>query len=142
MAVIQFGATGWITKRLGEGRTAIMAIAVAIAGCVVYALIPEGWMVFLIQPLVSPQVLVFPALNALMSRAVSPTEQGALQGTVGSMMALGSVGGPLILSQTLAHFTEPNAAIYFPGAAFILAAMLMSVALIVLTVEVRRRHAL
>lgn len=139
MAVVQFVFTGPIIKRLGEANTAIMGITVAILGCIAYAFIPFAWMVFVVQPLVSLQALTFPSVNALMSRRVAPTEQGALQGTMGSMTALGSVFGPVLLTQTLATFTEEGAPVYFPGAAFMLAAVLMGVSLLMLIAELNRQ---
>jgi DHA1 family tetracycline resistance protein-like MFS transporter len=145
MFLIQYLGTGWIMRRLGDTGTAFLAMSVAIAGCIGYAFIPYGWMVFLLQPLVSPQALAFPAQNTILSKRVAANEQGALQGTMGSMTALGSVFGPLLLTQTLATYTEPGAPVYFPGAAFLLAAGLMSVglvALIVVTARERRRLAL
>lgn len=139
MALVQFNLTGPIIKRLGEAKTALLAMCVAIGGCIAYAFIPYGWMVFVVQPLVSLQALVFPSINALISRRVSASEQGALQGVMGSMTALGSMFGPVMLTQTLAHFTEENAPIYFPGAAFALAGMLMAVSLVALSLELGRQ---
>ena len=92
-----------------------------------------------IQPLVSLQALVFRSVNGLISGRVGPNEQGAVQGVIGSMVALGSVFGPLLLTQTLAYFTETGAPVYFPGAAFLLAALLMAFSLIALTLELGRQ---
>lgn len=139
MALVQFVLTGPVIARLGEATAARLAMAIAIAGCITYAFIPYGWMAFLVQPLVSLQALVFPSINALISRRVAPHEQGAIQGVLGSMVALGSVFGPLMLTQTLAYFTGGGAPVYFPGAAFLLAAALMVVSLISLTLELGRQ---
>jgi DHA1 family tetracycline resistance protein-like MFS transporter len=95
-------------------------------------------MVFVIQPLVSLQMLIYPTISALISRRVSATEQGALQGVMGSMVALGSVFGPLLLTQVMAAYTEPGAAIRFPGAAFLVAGAIMAVSLVWLSLELRR----
>jgi DHA1 family tetracycline resistance protein-like MFS transporter len=138
MFLIQFIGTGWITSRIGDVRTAMLAMTVAMLGCIAYAFIPFAWMVFLIQPLVSPQALVFPTTNAMMSKRAAANEQGSLQGTVGGLTALGSVFGPLVLTQVLAHYTEPGAPVYFPGAAFLLAAALMGISLIALVVATVR----
>lgn len=140
MALVQFVLTGPITKRIGEANTAIASVCVSMLGCVAYAFIPFGWLVFLVQPFVSLQALCFPSFNALVSRRVSASEQGALQGVMGSMSALGSVFGPVLLTQTLAAFTEPGASVYFPGAAFILAAALMAVSLAALISELNRQR--
>lgn len=139
MALVQFVLTGPVIARLGEAKTALLAMCIAIMGCIAYAFIPFGWMVFMVQPLISLQALVFPSINALISRRVAANEQGSLQGVMGSMTALGSVFGPVMLTQTLAAFTEDSAPIYFPGAAFILAATLMLVSLVALSLELGRQ---
>lgn len=139
MAFVQFVLTGPIIARLGEARAAMMAMGFAIVGCFAQALVSEGWMVFVLQPLICLQALSFPTINALISRRVSPREQGALQGVMGSMTALGSVFGPVMLTQVLAAFTESGAPVYFPGAAFVLAGCLMLVSLTALSLELRRQ---
>jgi hypothetical protein len=58
-----------------------------------------------------------------------------------SLMGLGSIFGPLAMTQTLAHFTGPGARHQFPGAVFLLAAGLATLTLIVLLIQVRRRVA-
>jgi len=45
----------------------------------------------------------------------------------------------VMLTQVLAAFTEKGAPIYFPGAAFVLAGMLMIVSLIALSLELGRQ---
>jgi DHA1 family tetracycline resistance protein-like MFS transporter len=138
MAVVQFALTGPIVARVGEANAAKIGMAAAIIGCLSYAIVPDGWMVFCIQPFVSLQMLTFPSINGLISRRVAPTEQGALQGVLGSMTALGSVFGPLMLTQFLAAYTEPGAAHHFPGAAFALSGAIIGMSLIWLAVELRR----
>jgi DHA1 family tetracycline resistance protein-like MFS transporter len=56
-------------------------------------------------------------------------------------MGLCSIIGPLSLTQTLSYFTQPGAPVYFPGAAFVLAATLAGVCLTLLLWQLRRRHA-
>ncbi len=140
MALIQAGVTGRIIGRFGDTRVAFLAVGIAMLGCLAYAFAPAGWIVFVIAPFVALQALAFPTFNAMMSKRVAPDEQGALQGTVGSTVALGSVIGPLILTQVLAYFTEEGAPVYFPGAAFILSAALMLVSLGLLAMWVARHE--
>lgn len=139
MAFVQFVLTGPIIARLGEARAAMLAMSVAVFGCFAQAFVTEGWMIFVLQPLICLQALSFPTVNALISRRVSPSEQGALQGVMGSMQALGSVFGPVMLTQVLAAFTERGAPVYFPGAAFMLAGILMLISLVALSIEIGRQ---
>jgi DHA1 family tetracycline resistance protein-like MFS transporter len=67
-----------------------------------------------------------------MTHRVSEREQGALQGAIGSLRSLGFLIGPGLFSWTYAWFINPVRSVhlpgapYFPGAALLFAAMLMS----------------
>jgi DHA1 family tetracycline resistance protein-like MFS transporter len=55
------------------------------------------------------------------------------------MTALANIAGPLLMTQTFAYFTAPDAPVYFPGAAFIAAALLNATGFVVLmSLEGRR----
>jgi DHA1 family tetracycline resistance protein-like MFS transporter len=74
-----------------------------------------------------------------MTQRTPQDAQGELQGGVASVMALANVGGPLLMTQTFAWFTAPDAPVYFPGAAFVVAALINLTAFAVLmSLEVRR----
>lgn len=132
MAVVQLTMIGRIVKRLGEWRTALLGLWMAIAAYVAYAIIPKGWMVFPITLASSLQALCYPALNAMMSARVRGDQQGELQGAVASLSSVAAIVGPFAMTQSLAWFTAPSAPIHFPGAPFILAALLTLIALSVL----------
>lgn len=121
-------------KLLGEWRTALLGLWMAIAAYVAYAVIPKGWMVFPITLGSSLQALCFPALNAMMSSRVRADQQGELQGAVASLTSVAAIVGPFAMTQSLAFFTAPDAPIHFPGAPFVLAALLTLTALSVLKV--------
>ena len=138
MALAQAFVTGRLVKRIGEVKAAMLGLSVGIAVAVAYALITEGWLVFPLTVIGAIQAIAYPALNALMSRNVPANAQGELQGGVASLTSLANVAGPLLMTQTLAYFTSPLAPVYFPGAAFILAALVNVAAL---TLLMTRRHA-
>jgi DHA1 family tetracycline resistance protein-like MFS transporter len=88
-----------------------------------------------------------PSLNSMMSKQLGPERQGELQGGMASVMGLSSILGPWALTETLARFASlgPNAtaarpagAPYFPGAAFVLAALLALISLSILWSQLRR----
>jgi DHA1 family tetracycline resistance protein-like MFS transporter len=70
-----------------------------------------------------------PAVQALMSRAVPPNEQGLLQGALASMTNLTSIVGPPIWTALFGYFVSPAAPVIVPGAAFFAAALVFVVAL-------------
>ena len=75
--------------------------------------------------------LVMPAMNAIMSKEVGPTEQGELQGAVTSVAGLTSIVAPVAMSYLFAYFTGSSAPIYFPGASFVAASLCLVLAAIV-----------
>ena len=65
-----------------------------------------------------------PNTNALMSRRIPSNAQGELQGAVASLLSLGSIVGPVIMTQLFGHFSAPGARPHVPGAAFFFAGLL------------------
>jgi len=128
MAGVQIFVIGRLVARIGELGAAVLGLAWGAAAMLAYALAPQAWIIFAITIVGGLQALSYPALNALMSRAMPPDEQGELQGGVASLSSLATIVGPFVLTQTFAYFAAPGAPIYFPGAAFVLSATLMLVA--------------
>jgi MFS transporter, DHA1 family, tetracycline resistance protein len=128
MAGVQIFVIGRLVARIGELGAAVLGLAWGAAAMLAYALAPQPWIIFAITIVGGLQALSYPALNALMSRAMPPDEQGELQGGVASLSSLATIVGPFVLTQTFAYFAAPGAPIYFPGAAFVLSATLMLVA--------------
>lgn len=60
-----------------------------------------------------------------MARQVTSSEQGELQGALTSLIAATSIVGPPLMTNLFAFFTRPGAPVHFPGAPFLLAALLM-----------------
>lgn len=137
-AVVQGVLVGPIIARLGEGRAALISLGVACLSAIGYAVATEGWMVYALILLGAFQGIAMPAINALMSHEVTPERQGELQGAVASLQGIGSIVGPLAMTQIFAAFTGPRAAIDFPGAPFAVAAALFGIATLLLVLTGRR----
>jgi MFS transporter, DHA1 family, tetracycline resistance protein len=124
LALVQVFLTGRIVKRVGELRAALIGLSFAAFATITYAFVTQPWMIFVMAFVGGPQAIAYPSLNALMSRQIPPNAQGELQGGVASLSSIANVVGPYAMTQTFAHYTAPNAPLYFPGAAFLLAATL------------------
>jgi MFS transporter, DHA1 family, tetracycline resistance protein len=61
-------------------------------------------------------------VQALTTREVLPSEQGELQGSLGSLQSISAVVGPLISATLFARFAPPEADPRIPGMPFIAAA--------------------
>ena len=132
MAISQLFLTGRAVARLGERNAASLGISASVTAYFAYAFATETWMAFAILSLMVISAFVQPSLMAMLSRRATPETQGEVQGIAAMAMGLGSLVAPLLLTGTMAHFTAPNAPVYFPGAAFIVSALFGLVCLLLL----------
>ena len=135
MAAAQMLLVGRMVKRFGERRAVMIGLACATAGFAVYALTRSQWVAFALLLLTALQSVVQPSLMAMMSKRVPANQQGELQGLNASIGAMAAIVAPFLLAQPLAYFTGPHAPVYFPGAAFAVAAVmgLLTIAIIAAT---------
>jgi MFS transporter, DHA1 family, tetracycline resistance protein len=125
-------AQGVLTRVLipwlgGERRAAIVGMAAAVLAYLGYALVTQGWMMYAVGLTTFFFALTYPSMNALASQQIPANAQGELQGAVASLYSLSSIIGPPLLTQIFSRFSDPAAAVYFPGAAFLAAAALTAV---------------
>jgi DHA1 family tetracycline resistance protein-like MFS transporter len=95
------------------------------AGLLLFAFANQGWMMFAILVPYCLGGIAGPALQSILATHIPPNEQGALQGTLTSLMSLTTIIGPLIMNNLFNYFTSPKAPFYFPGIFFLLAAIFM-----------------
>jgi DHA1 family tetracycline resistance protein-like MFS transporter len=139
-AIVQGALTGRLVKRFGERRTALFGVAWGALSFACYAFITQKWMLYPVLAVGGLQGMASPSMNALMSRELGPERQGELQGGMASVMGLSAIFGPLMLTQTLAQFSGPDARVYFPGAAFLLASCLAATCFAVLSWQLARHR--
>jgi MFS transporter, DHA1 family, tetracycline resistance protein len=132
IALSQIFLTGRAVKRFGERDAATIGLVVAICGFVAYAFVQTTLQAFLAMGFIALQSFVQPSLMAMLSRRATPETQGEVQGISSMALGIGSIIGPLVLTQPMAYFTSGAAPFYFPGAAFVAAAMFGAVALVLL----------
>jgi DHA1 family tetracycline resistance protein-like MFS transporter len=108
----------------GERRAAAAGMVAAVVAYLGYALVPEGWMMYVVSLSTAVFALTFPSMNALASRQIPANAQGELQGAVASLYSLSSIFGPPLMTQVFGYFSRPGAAVHFPGASFVTAAIL------------------
>jgi MFS transporter, DHA1 family, tetracycline resistance protein len=122
-------AQGVLTRVLipalgGERRAALAGMAAALVAYLGYALITQGWMMYVVGLTTFLFALTYPSMNALASQRIEATAQGELQGAVACVYSLSAIIGPPLMTGVFAHFSAPTAALHFPGAAFVTAAFL------------------
>jgi DHA1 family tetracycline resistance protein-like MFS transporter len=121
----------FINPKLGNEKSVYIGITLYAVGLFLFAFATSSWMMFVFLIPYCLGGICGPALQSLISVHVPRNEQGELQGSLTSIMSLTSIGGPLMMSWTFAHFTKPGAAYYFPGAAFLLGGVLMLISAVI-----------
>jgi MFS transporter, DHA1 family, tetracycline resistance protein len=125
--VVSAGLVGVTVKRFGERVSLYLGLGLAGAGFVVFGAAPVGWLFLAAIPLNALWSLASAPSQALMTRRVSASEQGELQGALGSLRGMAMILGPGLFSGAFAYFMQP--AHLFPGAPWYLAALLLFAAL-------------
>jgi DHA1 family tetracycline resistance protein-like MFS transporter len=135
MGLAQIFVTGRAIARFGEARTVVIGMVVGGLSVLGYVFVTQAWMVYAIIFFSALQGLVWPSMNALLSRMTDASHQGALQGGMASIASIAAIIGPLAMTQALAFGAEHGE----PGGAFLLAAMLVLIALLIVLFGVVRR---
>lgn len=123
--IVQGGLIRPITARFGERATLLAGSLSGAAGFFIYGVAPEGWIFCLGIPIMAFWGLSGPATQALMSRRVSLSEQGQLQGAIASINGIAGLLGPTLFTEVFAYFIGSGAVGHLPGAPFLLASLLL-----------------
>lgn len=134
MAIFQALVIRRFITRFGERKTAYIGMISGITSYLVVAFVPVAGIILVLLLVNGFSGMVMPALNAMMSQRAPASQQGELQGLIGSLAAFSLMIGQFAYNYALAAFTESGAPIHFPGAPYLLAAMAGALALIALAV--------
>jgi MFS transporter, DHA1 family, tetracycline resistance protein len=116
----------FILPKLGQERTIIAGLVFYAIGLVLIAFATHGWLMYIYMIPYCLGGISGPALQGFITSRVESNEQGELQGGLNSLVSIATVIGPLLMSSLFAHFTSPKtSSIYFPGAPYLLGAILM-----------------
>lgn len=128
-----------ITPKIGVKRSVYLGLLLYAFGLFLFAFATEGWMMYAILIPYCLGGIAGPALQSIISAQVPNNEQGELQGGLTSLISVTSVVGPLMMTRLFYTFTDAQAPVYFPGAAFMAGSLLTFLSLI-LTYRFLRNH--
>jgi DHA1 family tetracycline resistance protein-like MFS transporter len=123
--IVQGAFVGRIVGRLGERLALIVGLLFGTLGFAIYGLAAYGWIFWLGIPVMSLWGISGPAAQGLMCRRVSPSEQGQLQGAIGSIRGISGMLGPGLFTLTFAAFIGPLRNWHLPGSPFLLSSILL-----------------
>jgi DHA1 family tetracycline resistance protein-like MFS transporter len=118
-----------VVARLGERRVLLASLGLAVVGLALLG--TNNGIIFLVGAVLIALPMYQASSQALMTRRVGATEQGELQGALGSVRGISMLIGPLIFTLTFAQFAGPWRSLGLIGAPWLLAALMYAVALFV-----------
>ncbi|HWU77461.1 MAG TPA: TCR/Tet family MFS transporter [Rhodanobacter sp.] len=128
---VQAVLTGRLAPRFGERRVLIAGMIFGVGAFMVMGLAGSGRAFLFGIPLLALWGLAMPPIQSIMTQQVAPSEQGRLQGAIGSLSSFAGIFGPYLFAQVFALSIAPASHMHLPGAAFVLSAVLMLVGLVI-----------
>jgi DHA1 family tetracycline resistance protein-like MFS transporter len=125
VSLVQGVLVRFVNPKIGNERSVYVGLGLYTIGLILFGLASQSWMMFAFLIPYCLGGISGPGLQAIISGSVPANEQGELQGSLTSIISITSIVGPLVMSNLFAFFTGPIAPFYFPGAPFMLAALLM-----------------
>lgn len=137
-AAVQMLLAGRLTKSIGPMKTAFLGLSISVVSMFLFAGSVYGWMAYCVIVVSSLGGVAQPAMQALMTGVTPRNAQGELQGALASVNSIaGLIVGPLLMTQILHYFAQPDAPVTFKGANFALAGVLALLAMIPFYLGVR-----
>ena len=128
--IVQGGLIKRFIKAFGERRTLLLGLAFGTTGFVLYGLAPSGAWFWAAMPVAALWGIATPAAQALMTRQVSPTEQGRLQGSIVSLSSVAGILGPTIFTRAFSDAASRGPHNPWVGITFWLAAAMLAAGLL------------
>jgi MFS transporter, DHA1 family, tetracycline resistance protein len=131
LVVAQSVFTARAIAQFGAINTAKITLLFAIPSYLLIAMAPNTLIMLFGVSIGTITGLTFPALQGIMTSKFENNAQGELQAAIVSTIGLTAIVGPVIMTQLFSHFSDSQG-VYFPGAPFVLSAVLVLVAVFIL----------
>jgi DHA1 family tetracycline resistance protein-like MFS transporter len=117
---------------LGERGAMLAGLLCGAAGMAVFGTATNGSLFVIGTPLIALWGLAPAAAQSIMTRRVSASEQGQLQGALGSLAGVASLLGPELFTLTYARSIDGHSARSMPGAAWLLSTVILLAAAVLM----------
>jgi DHA1 family tetracycline resistance protein-like MFS transporter len=124
--VVNGFVVGRVVMRFGEYRSLLAGLGFGIVAELLFALAPTSWLLLGTLPIYALAGLSGAPMQSIASREVELNEQGQLQGALSSLRSMVTLVTPGLYTGAFALFVGPLAGLGFPGAPYMLAAILMA----------------
>jgi DHA1 family tetracycline resistance protein-like MFS transporter len=128
---IQGGLIRIIIPKYGQKRSIVAGMIFYAVGLILISFASSGWMMYLFMIPYCLGGISGPALQGIITEKVAANEQGELQGALTSLVSVTTIIGPLLMTSIFHHFTKKDGSVYFPGAPYLLGAILMLISVFI-----------
>lgn len=129
IAIVQGGLIRIIVPKLGQKKSVYLGFLFSLIGYILFAFANQGWMMFAFMVPFALGGIAMPAIQGIISNRVPANEQGEMQGAITSLISVTSIIGPVLMTELFYSFTQNNSSLYFPGAPFMMSAILVTISL-------------
>ncbi|MCA0392863.1 MAG: TCR/Tet family MFS transporter [Proteobacteria bacterium] len=129
--IVNVAVVGRAVKAMGERRALIFGLSCGVVGFLVYAFASSGWMFLAGVPVSALWAMAGPASQALITRQVAVDMQGRIQGALMSLVSVAGILAPIAFASIFGLFISDHAPVAFPGAPWMLAALLLLAAVLI-----------
>ena len=138
VVIVQGGLIKFSQRVFGPIRSVYVGIVMYMIGLALFAFVSQSWMAYLFTFVYSLGGIAPPSLQGIISSKIPANEQGELQGMMTALTSVSTILSPLIMTNLFYLFTKENTPLYFPGAAFAVAAIIVGVGLIICIRELNK----
>lgn len=125
-------------KRIGAQNSIYAGLLFYTVSLTLFAFANSTWMMYAFLIPYCMGGLAGPSMQSLMTVQVAANEQGELQGALTGLISLTSIVGPPLMTNLFSTFSSSTAPIYFPGAPFLVGALITLIGVMIAVLGVRK----
>jgi DHA1 family tetracycline resistance protein-like MFS transporter len=129
--VVQAGLLAVLMRRFGEVRLSMLGLASGAVAYLLYGLATQGWMMYAVILCNLLSFAAGPALQGIISKTTSGSEQGELMGSLQSVSSLGVILMPLVGTSIIGAVSHLPSNDWRAGSSFYLCALMQVLAIVV-----------
>jgi DHA1 family tetracycline resistance protein-like MFS transporter len=138
VAFVQGFLIGRAIAWFGKQKVVTFGFLLWTFGMFLFSQASEPWMLYAFLIPYALGGVAGPTVQGIISNQVSEKEQGNLQGSITGLISVTAILGQLIFAPVFYYFVRPEAELYFPGASFALAAILLLIAFVLAKTAMNR----
>lgn len=131
VGLVQGGLIRVVIPKIGQIKSIYLGLFLYLMGHTLFSIASTGWMMFAFMIPFALGGLAMPAIQGVIANQVPDNEQGEMQGAITSLISLTAIIGPILMTDLFYRFTKEPQNLYFPGAPFMMAAILTLLCIVV-----------